>query len=93
MSITRVAGLLKKVHNSLKLRCQNLLINYVGVLVYHHLKTMWLGELSENIHHLSMSTAVLEEETIDVNVRLNHAVRQQFARTLSDRYNYEFTVT
>ena len=31
-----------------------------------------------------MSTAMLEEEIVNVNLRLNHAVRQQFARTLSD---------
>ena len=45
---------------------------------------MWLGELSENTQHLSMSITMLEEEIVDVNVRLNQAVRQQFARTLSD---------
>ena len=45
---------------------------------------MWLGELSENAQHLSMSITMLEEETVDVNVRLIQAVRQQFARTLSD---------
>ena len=31
-----------------------------------------------------MSIAMLEEEIVDVNVILNHDVRQQFARTLSD---------
>ena len=31
-----------------------------------------------------MSTAMLEEEIVDINFRLNQAVRQQFARTLSD---------
>ena len=31
-----------------------------------------------------MSTAMLEEEIVDINVKLNLAVRQQFARTLSD---------
>ena len=31
-----------------------------------------------------MSTAMLEEEMVDINLRLNQAVRQQFARTLSD---------
>ena len=38
----------------------------------------------KNTQHLSMSITMLEEETVDVNVRLNQAVRQQFARTLSD---------
>ena len=33
---------------------------------------------------LFMSVAMLEEENVDVNERLNQAVRQQFARTLSD---------
>ena len=45
---------------------------------------MWLGELSENTQHLSTSITILEEEIVDVNVRLNQTVRQQFARTLSD---------
>ena len=31
-----------------------------------------------------MSVAMLEEENVDVNVRLNQVMRQQFARTLSD---------
>ena len=31
-----------------------------------------------------MSIAMLKEEIVDVNVRLNQAMRQQFARTLSD---------
>ena len=44
---------------------------------------MLLGELSENTQHLSMSITMLEE-TVDINVRLSQAVRQQFARTLSD---------
>ena len=47
-------------------------------------KAMWLGELSENTQHLPMSIAMLEEEIVDVNVKLNQALRQQFARTLSD---------
>ena len=45
---------------------------------------MCLGELSENTWYLSMSITLLEEEIVDVNVRLNQAVRQQFARILSD---------
>ena len=31
-----------------------------------------------------MSTAMVEKEIVDINLRLNQAVRQQFARTLSD---------
>ena len=31
-----------------------------------------------------MSIAMLEKEIVDINVILNQAVRQQFARTLSD---------
>ena len=31
-----------------------------------------------------MSIAMLEEKIIDINLRLNQAVRQQFATTLSD---------
>ena len=31
-----------------------------------------------------MSTATMEEETVEVNVRLNQAVRQQIFRTSSD---------
>ena len=45
---------------------------------------MWLGEFRENTQHLSMSITMLEEEIFDVNVRLIQAVRQQFARVLSD---------
>ena len=47
-------------------------------------KAMWLGELSKNTQHLSMSITMFKEEIVDVKVRLNQAVRQQFARTLSD---------
>ena len=49
-------------------------------------KAMWLGELNENTQHLSMSIAMLEEENliVEVNVRLNYALRQQFPSTLSD---------
>ena len=36
--ITRAVELLEKVYNSLKLRCQSFLINYVGILVYCNLK-------------------------------------------------------
>ena len=32
---------------------------------------------------LSMSIATMEEEIVDVNVRLNPAIRQQFSRTSS----------
>ena len=39
-------------------------------------KVMWLEELSENTQHLSMFIASLEEEILDINVRLNQAVRQ-----------------
>ena len=31
-----------------------------------------------------MPTAMLEEQIVDITLRLNQAVRQQFARTLSD---------
>ena len=48
------------------------------------LKAMWLGELCEKTQHMCMSITMLEEEIVDINVRLNQAVRQEFARTLSD---------
>ena len=38
LSITRAAGLLNKIYNSMKLRQQNLLIDYVSMSVYCHLK-------------------------------------------------------
>ena len=48
-------------------------------------EAIWVGELSEkNTQHLSMSTAMLEEEIVDINLRLNQAARKQFARTLLD---------
>ena len=40
LSITRAAGLLDKVYNSLKSKPQNFLINCVGVSVYCNLKLM-----------------------------------------------------
>ena len=49
------------------------------------LKAMSLGELSYNYTTAvyCMSTATMEEEIVDVNMRLNQAVRQQFSRTSS----------
>ena len=38
----------------------------------------------KNTQHLSMSIVVLEKEIVNINMRLNQAVRQQLARTLSD---------
>ena len=34
--------------------------------------------------YIRMSIVTMEEVIVDVNVRLNQVVRQQFARTLSD---------
>ena len=39
--------------------------------MFNILKAVWLGELSENMQHLSMSIAILEEEIVDVNMRIN----------------------
>ena len=36
-----------------------------------------------NILQLSMSIATMEGEFVDINVRLNQVMRQQFSRTLS----------
>ena len=36
-----------------------------------------------NTPQLSMSIAAMEGEIVDVNMRLNQVVRQQFSRTLS----------
>ena len=45
----------------------------------------------KNTQHLSMSIAMLEEETVEVNVRLNQAVRQVCQNIV--RCNYEVPVT
>ena len=50
---------------------------------------MWLGELSENTQHLSMSITVLEDEIVDINVTgCETTVFQNIFRR-----NYEFAET
>ena len=51
---------------------------------------MWSGELSIIALQLSMFITTMEEEIVDVNVRLNQVVRQQVSRTSSGICSFEF---
>ena len=46
------------------------------------IKAMWSGELRSDNYtlQLSMSVATMKEKIVDVSVRLNQAMRQQFPR-------------